>query len=348
MAAVTVRLPDGSTREFDEGTTAGAARRRDRAASGQGGRRRHLRRGPGRPLGAAARRRRGDRAHRRVAGRARGPPPLDRPRAGPGGPPALAGRPLRHRPGHRGRLLLRLRAARRRPLQRRRPRAHRGRPCARSSPRTSRSSATSTRSTRASSSSRTSRSSARSSRRSPPAATRSTPPRAGRRRAAVSTYWNSPTFTDLCRGPHVPSTSRLGHFALMRVAGAYWRGDEKREQLQRIYGTAWESDEGAGRAPPPARGGRATRPPQARCRARPVLVPRGDRLGPGRVPSEGRHGPAPDGGLLAPAPRGGRVRVRHHAPHHQGRICSRPRVISTGSPRGCSRRWSSTAGSSTT
>jgi threonyl-tRNA synthetase len=58
----------------------------------------------------------------------------------------------------------------------------------------------------------------------------------------VSTYWNSPTFTDLCRGPHVPSTSHLGHFALMRVAGAYWRGDEKRQQLQRIYGTAWESD----------------------------------------------------------------------------------------------------------
>ncbi|MGD0392643.1 MAG: threonine--tRNA ligase [Acidimicrobiales bacterium] len=58
----------------------------------------------------------------------------------------------------------------------------------------------------------------------------------------VSTYWNSPAFTDLCRGPHVPSTLRLGHFALMRVAGAYWRGDEKRQQLQRIYGTAWESD----------------------------------------------------------------------------------------------------------
>src|SRR5665213_4331669 len=58
----------------------------------------------------------------------------------------------------------------------------------------------------------------------------------------VSTYWNSPAFTDLCRGPHVPATGKLGHFALMRVAGAYWRGDEKRQQLQRIYGTAWESD----------------------------------------------------------------------------------------------------------
>jgi threonyl-tRNA synthetase len=60
--------------------------------------------------------------------------------------------------------------------------------------------------------------------------------------SVVSTYWNSESFSDLCRGPHVPSTGRLGHFKLMRVAGAYWRGDEKREQLQRIYGTAWESE----------------------------------------------------------------------------------------------------------
>ena len=58
----------------------------------------------------------------------------------------------------------------------------------------------------------------------------------------VSTYSNTATFRDLCRGPHVPSTARLGHFKLTRVAGAYWRGDEKNAQLQRIYGTAWESD----------------------------------------------------------------------------------------------------------
>ena len=48
-------------------------------------------------------------------------------------------------------------------------------------------------------------------------------------------------FVDLCRGPHVPSTKRLGAFKLTRVAGAYWRGDERRPMLQRIYGTAWES-----------------------------------------------------------------------------------------------------------
>src|SRR5258706_211359 len=57
----------------------------------------------------------------------------------------------------------------------------------------------------------------------------------------VTAYRNTPDFVDLCRGPHVPSTGRLGHFKLMRVAGAYWRGDEHNQQLQRIYGTAWES-----------------------------------------------------------------------------------------------------------
>jgi threonyl-tRNA synthetase len=50
-------------------------------------------------------------------------------------------------------------------------------------------------------------------------------------------------FEDLCRGPHVPSTGKLKHFKLMKVAGAYWRGESKNEMLQRIYGTAWTSKE---------------------------------------------------------------------------------------------------------
>jgi threonyl-tRNA synthetase len=61
----------------------------------------------------------------------------------------------------------------------------------------------------------------------------------------ISVYRNprvgTDPFVDLCRGPHVPSTKRLGAFKLMKVAGAYWRGDEQRPMLQRIYGTAWES-----------------------------------------------------------------------------------------------------------
>ncbi len=50
-------------------------------------------------------------------------------------------------------------------------------------------------------------------------------------------------FIDLCRGPHVPSTSRLKAFKLMKLAGAYWRGDSKNEMLQRVYGTAWATKE---------------------------------------------------------------------------------------------------------
>ena len=54
----------------------------------------------------------------------------------------------------------------------------------------------------------------------------------------ISVYTDGP-FVDLCRGPHIPSTGRLKHFKLLHGAGAYWRGDEHRQMLQRIYGTAW-------------------------------------------------------------------------------------------------------------
>ena len=57
----------------------------------------------------------------------------------------------------------------------------------------------------------------------------------------ISVYRNGP-FLDLCRGPHVPGTGRVEHFKLLSTAGAYWRGDEKRQMLQRIYGTAWFND----------------------------------------------------------------------------------------------------------
>jgi threonyl-tRNA synthetase len=58
---------------------------------------------------------------------------------------------------------------------------------------------------------------------------------------SVSIYRNADEFVDLCLGPHVPSTGRLGHFKLQKVSSAYWRGNEKGPVLQRIYGTAWES-----------------------------------------------------------------------------------------------------------
>jgi len=58
----------------------------------------------------------------------------------------------------------------------------------------------------------------------------------------VSLY-SEGNFTDLCRGPHVPSTGKLKAFKLMKVAGAYWRGDSNNEMLQRVYGTAWRNKE---------------------------------------------------------------------------------------------------------
>lgn len=57
----------------------------------------------------------------------------------------------------------------------------------------------------------------------------------------ISLYGQS-DWVDLCRGPHVPSTGKLGVFKLMKIAGAYWRGDSRNEMLQRIYGTAWTDE----------------------------------------------------------------------------------------------------------
>jgi threonyl-tRNA synthetase len=61
-------------------------------------------------------------------------------------------------------------------------------------------------------------------------------------KAPTVTHCTHGTFTDLCRGHHVESTAEIRHFKLLRTAGAYWRGDEKRERLQRIYGTAWPTE----------------------------------------------------------------------------------------------------------
>ena len=59
----------------------------------------------------------------------------------------------------------------------------------------------------------------------------------------VLSLYKQGDFIDLCRGPHVPSTSKLKVFKLMKLAGAYWRGDSNNEMLQRVYGTAWENKE---------------------------------------------------------------------------------------------------------
>ncbi|MDP3784818.1 MAG: threonine--tRNA ligase, partial [bacterium] len=56
-------------------------------------------------------------------------------------------------------------------------------------------------------------------------------------------YYHHDTFVDLCEGPHIDSTKKIQHFKLLKIAGSYWRGDEHRERLQRIYGTVWTTKE---------------------------------------------------------------------------------------------------------
>ena len=98
-------------------------------------------------------------------------------------------------------------------------------------------------------------------------------------------------FIDLCRGPHVPSTGKLKVFKLMKVAGAYWRGDSRNEMLQRIYGTAWAKKEDLDAYLHAHRGSGEARPPQARHAARP-LPPAGRGAGHGVLASRraGRSG----------------------------------------------------------
>ena len=167
----------------------------------------------------------------------------------------------------------------------------------------------------------------------------------------ISVYRNprdgNGAFVDLCRGPHVPSTKRLGAFKLIRVAGRVLAGRREAPDAPAHLRHGVGVPSRARRAPAPARGGGATRPPQARRRARSLLLPGRDRLGPGGVPSEGRHGPPADGGLLASATsRPGTSSSPHRTSRR--RTCSTPRVIWSGSPTACSRRWSSTRAPGTT
>ena len=123
---------------------------------------------------------------------------------------------------------------------------------------------------------------------------------------------------DLCRGPHIPTTKFIPAFKLTRSSAAYWRGNQDNASLQRIYGTAWESQEALDRHLELHRGGAAARPPQARRRAGPVQLPRRNRFRLGGFPPQGRHHPSRAGGLLASQAQRGRLRVRQQPAHHQG------------------------------
>ncbi len=84
----------------------------------------------------------------------------------------------------------------------------------------------------------------------------------------VSVYYiDGSPFLDFCLGPHVPNTNKLRAFKLLSLAGAYWKGDAERPQMQRIYGTAFFTSGRVGRLAQAARGGGKARPPATRPRA---------------------------------------------------------------------------------
>ena len=132
-----------------------------------------------------------------------------------------------------------------------------------------------------------------------------------------SVYRNN-GWADLCLGPHVPATSRLGAFKLLHLAGAYWRGDEKRPQLQRIYGTAWATQEDLDAHL--HRLEEAERRDHRRLGRQLdlVVVPGGDRGRPGRVAPARRDVPQGDRGLCPRGPPAPRLRARVHAAPRAG------------------------------
>ena len=133
----------------------------------------------------------------------------------------------------------------------------------------------------------------------------------------ITVYTDGP-FVDLCRGPHIPRTGRLKHFKLLHAAGAYWRGDEKRQMLQRIYGTAWFKKEDLDAYLHRLEEARRARPSGARQAARSVLDPGGGGARAGLLASQGGHD------QVAADPRGRRrqpperLRPGLYPQHHPG------------------------------
>jgi threonyl-tRNA synthetase len=349
MAAVSVRLPDGSTKEFDErGTTAlqfaeSIGRRLAKAAVAAtfDGVEVDL----DTPLVDGAR---GPSGHRRFRRRAGGAPPLDRARDGPGGPPAVAGGALRHRTGHRGRLLLRLRAPRIQALLRTRTCRRSRRRCARSSPPTSPSSEQEHSVDEGLALFAGPAIQAGDHRGESPRPTDAADPDFAadgrRRRGGRDDVPQHPRVQSTCAAARTcPRPAGSGTSGLTRVAGARTGdGDEQAcQQLQRIYGTAWESAprrspitstdskrlSGATTAGSAPSSTCSHFPPRDRLAGSPVFHPKGATR------------PPTDGGLLAADARRPRLRAGVDPAYHEVdalRVLGSPELVRE---RACTRPW---------
>ena len=149
-------------------------------------------------------------------------------------------------------------------------------------------------------------------------------------------------FTDFCRGPHIPSTGKIKAFKLLNIAGAYWLGDEKNPQLQRIYGTSFFSKKDLDDY--------LKQIEEAKKRDHRVLGQQLDlvfdsgtgRAGADLLASQGRHHPQRDGRLDARAVPEARLLAGVHAARGAAAAVSTPRGTKATTRRTCSTRWSST------
>ena len=298
------------------------------------------------PRPAAPRRRARVDHHRRHRRRPPRPAPLDRARHGPGGHPALPRGQVLDRPGHRRRLLLRLRPAGREDLLRRRPGRHRGphgrdrrrRPALRPRRAGAEGRAGAVRRPAVQ---------AGDHRAGPGGRRRRRRRRRGRRRHRHQRLPQHPGV----RRP-VPGPARPEHRAPRpvqadeggrRVLAREREGPDAPAHLRHGVGEPGR----AGGAPPPPGGGREARPPPPRRGAGPRLVPVRARRRAGRVAPQGRGDPQADGGLQPGPPRGRRVRVRVHPAPGQGRPLPDLRPPRLVQGRRCTRPWSWTTGPTT-
>ncbi len=132
-------------------------------------------------------------------------------------------------------------------------------------------------------------------------------------------FYRQGEFIDLCRGRHIPAAGAIGAFKLLSVAGAYWKGDQSRQQLQRLYGTAWFSKEELENYLQSGRRGQAPRSSRARQAARTVRHQSAGRLRADPVAAQGGDGPRAARELR---PRGAdppRLRAGLHAEHRPRR-----------------------------
>ena len=323
---ISIQLPDGSKREFPGPVTVaevaasigpGLAKAALAGRVGQGDAARVVDTSHRIDADDAA----GDR-HRQGCRRPGGDPPLDGAPAGLRGEGAVPRGAGDDRPGDRERLLLRLLLQA--PVHARGPGGHRGEDDRTGAARTRRSSAACCRATRPWPTSRAWASTTRP--RSSPA---SRPARTCRCTAKATSRTCAAART--CRAP-----GKLKHFKLMKVAGAYWRGDHRNEMLQRIYGTAWATQGRAAAVPAHARGGREARPPQARPRARPVPHRRA-RAGPGVLAPQGLDAVAAGRAVHARRSTATTATRRSRARRSSTRACGRRPATGTSTARTCSR-----------